>query len=123
MDVSKVYVWVRYETSFIHPPTRGATKLIFLIFVVWLVSIHAPTRGATSFNGTHQLFNRFQSTHLQEVRPGASILAYVAYQFQSTHLQEVRLSASWRQSIMRLFQSTHLQEVRHTGYSVVCYNN
>ena len=71
MDVSKVYVLVRYETSFIHAPARGATgfdckqvfrcrvsihapargatKLIFLMFVVLLVSIHAPARGATKY--------------------------------------------------------------------------
>ena len=104
---------MRYETSFIHAPARGATgfdckqvfrcrvsihapargatKLIFLMFVVLLVSIHAPARGATIKSLWHVLYCLFQSTHLQEVRHILRAYDLDFFEFQSTHLQEVRL--------------------------------
>ena len=69
MDVSKVYVLVRYETSFIHAPARGATGFDCKQVFRCRVSIHAPARGATSYPlPLASLSVRFQSTHLQEVR-------------------------------------------------------
>lgn len=32
----------------IHAPTRGATLLVKLMPMLWVISIHAPTRGATA---------------------------------------------------------------------------
>ena len=77
---------------------------------------------------------KFQSTHLQEVRPsrpayidsintvsihaptrGATLMLFIRFpsmRFQSTHLQEVRLQLRFTEDIYALFQSTHLQEVR-----------
>ena len=57
-------------TVSIHAPTRGATLFCSrLSLALSAVSIHAPTRGATDFFVSFLTRSRFQSTHLQEVRP------------------------------------------------------
>ena len=58
------------------------------------VSIHAPTRGATSIRPlTFVVFVKFQSTHLREVRLRIGGEQGSLDWFQSTHLREVRPSS------------------------------
>ena len=99
------------------------------------LSIHAPTRGATTIGWGHtgsiDAFNprsykrsdgfsdairlsliHFQSTLLQEERPGSWSYRFCFWCFQSTLLQEERL---WSERVHRsyfFFQSTLLQEER-----------
>ena len=47
----------------IHAPTKGATSLIWIDWIIPIVSIHAPTKGATSTALPHLLYRKlFQST-------------------------------------------------------------
>ena len=53
-----IYYDCTYEVS-IHAPTRGATLVILVTYLLDVVSIHTPTRGATS--------RLCQSVHRDEV--------------------------------------------------------
>ncbi len=57
----------------IHAPTRGATPVISKEVAAKIISIHAPTRGATIGNMVQTESCQFQSTLLQEERPGNPI--------------------------------------------------
>ena len=54
----------------IHAPTRGATEAILPLAEFYTISIHAPTRGATAEVIIELMQHIFQSTLLQEERPG-----------------------------------------------------
>ncbi len=84
--------FIMYIVS-IHAPTRGATCMWRRHLRKVYVSIHAPTRGATSLFRYHTVtLQKFQSTHLHEVRHEYSQADSASLKFQSTHLHEVRLS-------------------------------
>ena len=75
----------------IHAPTRGATNPIASSHGFYFISIHAPTRGATLIFALQIiLINKFQFTHLHEVRPYVDELVFDGDAFQFTHLHEVR---------------------------------
>ena len=74
----------------IHAPTRGATNQNLSNKTVGIISIHAPTRGATLFICIFKIWDRFQSTLLQEERQLQFHLLMVLMLFQSTLLQEER---------------------------------
>ena len=78
----------------IHAPTRGATECVHTRTKCHHISIHAPTRGATVPPLNHHLlYQRFQSTLLQEERPCTGRICLDNRLFQSTLLQEERLSS------------------------------
>ena len=58
----------------IHAPTRGATVTIRDYNADTTISIHAPTRGATEFTCYELERDKFQFTHLHEVRPAMMVL-------------------------------------------------
>ena len=77
----------------IHAPTRGATECVHTRTKCHHISIHAPTRGATVPPLNHHLlYQRFQSTLLQEERPCTGRICLDNRLFQSTLLQEERLA-------------------------------
>ena len=79
----------------IHAPTRGATECVHTRTKCHHISIHAPTRGATVPPLNHHLlYQRFQSTLLQEERPCTGRICLDNRLFQSTLLQEER-QYSW----------------------------
>ena len=102
----------------IHAPTRGATGCYFFVLKFPKISIHAPTRGATlpiirdilfsayfnprSYKRSDIVFfasvlesSVFQSTLLQEERPGLLCTDHRSLEFQSTLLQEERHRIHW----------------------------
>ena len=52
----------------IHAPARGAMRTLVIYYYIARISIHAPARGAMS-TVSHRIWRqKFQSTHLHEVR-------------------------------------------------------
>ena len=120
----------------IHAPTRGATKLFFLLRqfpknfnprshersdaetlqrgASTAISIHAPTRGATKiFLILRGLTLRFQSTlPREERRKLSSCRMFPPALFQSTLPREERRNAAAYDSLTGEFQSTLPREER-----------
>jgi len=74
----------------IHAPTWGATCILSIVPVRWIVSIHAPTWGATNYAEVERMDN---PVSIHAPTWGATdypFHAFVAEMFQSTHPRGVR---------------------------------
>ena len=114
----------RHRIVSIHAPTRGATLYIPTTIMLYLVSIHAPTRGATKYRSDIFASNRFQSTHLQEVRLGVILTNSHKIGFNPRTYKRCDTYFTIKVQGFFKFQSTHLQEVRHyidSWFDSVCY--